>query len=90
MVKTAIESLREVDIILFMVEPHEVGGGDRFIIKLLKKVQSSVFLLINKIDTIKKSDLLPLIDNLKDIYPFREIIPVSALTKDGTELLLKG
>jgi len=89
MVKTAIESLREVDIILFMVEPHEVGGGDRFIIKLLKRVQSPVFLLINKIDTIKKSDLLPLIDNLKDIYPFREIIPVSALTKDGTELLLK-
>ena len=89
MVKTAIESLRKVDIILFMVEPHEVGGGDRFIIKLLKRVQSPVFLLINKIDTIKKSDLLPLIDNLKDIYPFREIIPVSALTKDGTELLLK-
>jgi GTP-binding protein Era len=89
MVKTAIESLREVDIILFMIEPHEVGGGDRFIIELLKRVQSPVFLLLNKIDTINKSDLLPLIENLKDLYPFREIIPISALTKDGTELLLK-
>jgi GTP-binding protein Era len=89
MVKTSIESLREVDIILFMVEPQEIGRGDKFVIELLKKVQSPVFLLINKIDTIKKSDLLPLIDTLRDIYPFKEIIPVSALTKDGTELLLK-
>jgi GTP-binding protein Era len=89
MVKTAIESLREMDIILFMVEPHEVGGGDRFIIGLLKRVQSPVFLLINKIDTIKKSDILPLIDNLKEFYPFKEIIPISALTNDGNELLLK-
>jgi GTP-binding protein Era len=72
-----------------MVEPQEIGRGDKFVIELLKKVQSPVFLLINKIDTIKKSDLLPLIDTLRDIYPFKEIIPVSALTKDGTELLLK-
>jgi GTP-binding protein Era len=89
MVKTAFESLREVDIILFMVEPYEIGGGDRFIIELLKRVQSPVFLLINKIDTIKKSDILPLIDNLKEVYPFKEIIPISALTNDGNELLLK-
>jgi GTP-binding protein Era len=89
MVKTAFESLREVDIILFMVEPYEIGGGDRFIIELLKRVQSPVFLLINKIDTIKKSDILPLIDNLKEAYPFKEIIPISALTNDGSELLLK-
>ncbi len=89
MVKTAIESLREVDIILFMVEPHEIGGGDRFIIELLKRVQSPVFLLINKIDIIKKSDILLIIDNLKELYHFKEIIPISALTNDGTELLLK-
>ena len=89
MVKTSIESLREVDIILFMVEPQEIGRGDKFVIELLKKVQSPVFLLINKIDTVKKSDLLPLIDTLREVYPFKEIIPVSALTKDGTELLLK-
>jgi len=78
MVKTSIESLREVDIILFMVEPQEIGRGDKFVIELLKKVQSPVFLLINKIDTVKKSDLLPLIDTLREVYPFKEIIPVSA------------
>lgn len=89
MVKTAIESLREVDIILFMVEPREIGRGDMFIIELLRRVQSPVFLLINKIDTVKKSDLLPLIENFKELYPFKEIIPISALTNDGTELLLK-
>lgn len=89
MVKTAIESLREVDIILFMVEPNGIGGGDRFIIELLKRVQSPVFLLINKIDIIKKSDILLIIDNLKELYHFKEIIPISALTNDGTELLLK-
>lgn len=88
MVKTAIESLREVDIILFMVEPREIGRGDMFIIELLRRVQSPVFLLINKIDTVKKSDLLPLIENFKELYPFKEIIPISALTNDGTELLL--
>jgi len=89
MVRTAMESLREVDIILFMVEPHEIGGGDRFIIEQLRRVKYPVFLLINKIDTIKKSDLLPLMDNFKEFYLFKEIIPISALTKDGTELLLK-
>lgn len=88
MVKTALEALREVDIILFMLEPHDPGRGDRFIIDLLKRVQSPVFLLINKIDIIKKSDLLPLIDRFKEIYPFKEIIPVSALKKDGIELLI--
>jgi GTP-binding protein Era len=54
----------------------------------LKRVQSPVFLLINKIDIIKKSDLLPLIDRFKEIYSFKEIIPVSALKKDGIELLI--
>ncbi|MFH0933343.1 MAG: GTPase Era [Nitrospirota bacterium] len=89
MVKTTLKALREVDIILFMVEPHDPGRGDRFIIELLKRVQSPVFLLINKIDIVKKSDLLPLIDCLKEFYPFKEIIPISALTGDGIELLMK-
>lgn len=88
MVKTAVGALREVDIILFMVEPYNLGSGDRFIIELLKGVKSPVFLLVNKIDIIKKSDLLPIIDNFKELYPFKEIIPISALTQDGIELLM--
>jgi len=89
MVKTALEAFKEVDIILFMVEPHDPGKGDKFIIKLLEEAQTPVFLLINKIDTIKKLDLLPLIDRLKEFYPFKEIIPISALKQDGIEILLK-
>ncbi|MEW6214702.1 MAG: GTPase Era [Nitrospirota bacterium] len=89
MVKTAMEALKEVDIILFMVEPREPESGDRVIIESLKKVRSPVFLLINKIDTIKKPDLLPLIDRLKEFYPFKEIIPISAVKQDGINLLIK-
>lgn len=89
MVRTALGAFKEVDIILFMVEPHDTEKGDKFIIKLLEEAQTPVFLLINKIDTVKKLDLLPLIDRLKEFYPFKEIIPISALKQDGIEILLK-
>jgi len=89
MVKTALGAFKEVDIILFMVEPHDTEKVDKFIIKLLEEAQTPVFLLINKIDTVKKLELLPLIDRLKEFYPFKEIIPISALKQDGIEILLK-
>jgi GTP-binding protein Era len=89
MVRTAREALNEVDVILFMVEPYEPGKGDRAIIDLLKRVQSPVFLLINKIDIVKKSDILLIIDHFKGLYPFKEIIPVSAIKQDGISLLIK-
>lgn len=88
MVKTVLGALREVDIVLLMVEPRDTEWRDTFTIEILQKVQSPVFLLINKVDTIKKSALLPLIDHFKDLYPFKEIIPISALLKDGIELLM--
>jgi GTP-binding protein Era len=89
MVRTAMEALNEVDVILFMVEPHEAGRGDKAIIDLLKRVQSSIILLINKIDIVKKSDLLPLINHFKELYTFKEIIPVSAIKQDGISLLIE-
>ena len=89
MVKTALEALNEVDIILFMVEPHSPEKEDLSVIEMLKKVRSPVFLLINKIDTIKKIDLLPLIDHFKNLYSFQEIIPLSALKQDGMSMLMK-
>jgi GTP-binding protein Era len=89
MVKTTMEALQEVDIILFMVEPHKPSGSDKVSMELLKKVQSPVFLLINKIDIIKKTELLPIIDNYKEMYQFHEIIPLSALKQDGIHLLIK-
>ncbi|NWF51943.1 MAG: GTPase Era [Nitrospirae bacterium] len=89
MVKTALDAFKEVDIILFMAEPREPEKGDQFIIRLLKEIHSPVFLLINKIDTVKKSQLLPLIERLKNLYPFKEIIPISALKQDGIDIIIE-
>lgn len=89
MVKTAIESLKEVDLILFMVEPQEPKMEEIEIVDLLKKINIPVFLLINKIDTIKKPNLLILIEHFSKLYPFKEIIPISAVKYDGIDLLLQ-
>ena len=89
MVRIALDAFSEVDIILFMVEPQGPESGDIAIIHQLKKTRSPVFLLINKIDTVKKHELLILIDRYKNLYPFQEIIPVSALKQDGIAVLLK-
>ena len=89
MVKTTMDALNEVDLILLMVEPHEPEKGSTTVINLLKKMRSPVFLLINKIDTVKKQDILPVIDYFKGVYSFKEIIPISAIKQDGVGLLLK-
>jgi GTP-binding protein Era len=89
MVRTALDALNDIDVVLFMVEPHEFTKTGAESIGILKTVRSAVFLLINKIDTVKKQELLPIIDNFKGLYPFKEIIPISAIKKDGISLLLK-
>lgn len=84
MVKTALHTLDEVDIVLFMTEAGEsAGGGDRYIIERLQGVRKPVFLLINKIDLVQKSSLLPLIAEYSRLYDFAEIFPVSALHGDN-------
>lgn len=90
MVREARESVREVDVIIFMVEPEEPGSGDKFIIDILKDIKKPVFLLINKIDTVSKPYLLPVIDAYSRLYPFKEIIPISALIGDGVDILIKS
>ena len=89
MVKTAVGALHEVDVILFMVEPHEPDKKTMSIIDLLRTVKSPVILLINKIDTIKKQELLPIIDRFSELYSFKEIIPISAIKQDGINMLVK-
>ncbi len=89
MVKQAKESVKEVDVILFMVEPEEPGSGDKFIIDILKDMGKPVFLLINKVDTVKKPLVLPVIEAYSKLYPFKEIIPISALAGDGIDALIK-
>lgn len=83
MVRTALQTSQEVDVILMLVEAGEQpGGGDRFIIETLSEVKTPVILLINKVDLIKKEALLPLMEEYSALYAFAEIIPVSALKND--------
>jgi len=83
MVKTALQTYKEVDVILMLVEATEQpGGGDRFIIDTLSAVKTPIYLLLNKVDLIKKEALLPLIQGYSSMYKFAEIIPVSALKND--------
>ncbi|MCL4537341.1 MAG: GTPase Era [Nitrospirae bacterium] len=89
MVREARESVKEVDVILFMVEPEEPGSGDKFIIDILKDMGKPVFLLINKVDTVKKPLVLPVIEAYSKLYPFKEIMPISALAGDGIDILIK-
>ncbi|MFA6055441.1 MAG: GTPase Era [Thermodesulfovibrionales bacterium] len=88
MVKIAMESLDEVDLVLFMTEPREPGKTEKVIMDLAKNIRTPVFLLINKIDSVKKEDLLPVIEKYREFHPFTEIIPISALTMNGIDLLL--
>lgn len=83
MVNTALGTYNEVDVILLLVEATQPpGSGDQFIIETLSKVKTPVFLLINKIDAVKKDTLLPLIRDYSGVYDFAEVIPVSALKGD--------
>lgn len=87
-VKEAVSALEDVDVILFMAEPENPGPGDKHIIDMLRNADKSVFLLINKIDTVKKPHLLSVIDAFSKLYVFKEIIPISAKTGDGVDILI--
>lgn len=90
MVSVAERTLKEVDIILWLVEPSTfIGAGERHIAEQLKKAKTPVILVINKIDTVNKSEILIFIDAYKDILDFAEIIPVSALKGENTGELMK-
>jgi GTP-binding protein Era len=89
MVEQALAACADVDVILFLVEANDPpGGGDEFIIELFSRSQIPVVLVINKMDLVPKERLLPLMAAYAARFPFREIIPVSALAKDGLEDLV--
>ena len=90
MVRVASRSRREVDVILYLVEPSTyIGAGERQIMEELQKIDTPVILVINKIDTVKKEELLVLIDLYRKQMDFAEIVPVSALKDDNTKELIK-
>lgn len=89
MMKVAQNTLKEVDLILFMVNAVEgLGRGDEFIIERLKGTNTPVFLVINKIDEIHPDQLLPLIETYQNLHPFEQIVPISALQGNNVETLL--
>ncbi|MDH4231104.1 MAG: GTPase Era, partial [Nitrospirota bacterium] len=87
MVKTAREVLREMDLVVFVTEPYAVDK-DRDIAESFKSIDKPVMLLLNKIDKIKKPEILSHIDAYRNMFHFKEIIPVSAIKNDGVDLFL--
>lgn len=90
MVNVAEHTLKEVDLVLWLVEPTTfIGAGERHIAEQLNKVKTPIILVINKVDTLKnKEEILTFINTYKNICPFAEIVPVSALKKQNTDRLL--
>ena len=90
MVNVAERTLNEVDVVLWLVEPTAfIGAGEKHIAEQLGKVKTPVVLVINKVDMVKKEEILGFIDAYRKIYDFAEIVPVSARNGDNTEELIK-
>lgn len=89
MVNVAEKSLNEVDAVLWLVEPSNfIGAGEQHIIEKLKRVTTPVILVINKVDTVEKEKVLEYIDTYRKVYDFAEIVPLSALRGQNTDILV--
>ena len=87
--KEAYYSLEDADVVLFMVDALEkIGKGDKFILEKLKDANAVVFLILNKVDKIKKELLFPMIEEYSKLFDFKEIIPISALKNDNINDLI--
>jgi GTP-binding protein Era len=85
------QALSDRDLAILIIDASEkYGKGDEFVINLLNEYSPRTILVLNKIDKVRKIDLLPLIERYSKLYNFEEIIPISALRKDGLEALLKA
>ena len=91
MVETSFTSLKDADVILFLIEADskEIGRGDSRILEKIKEANKKTILIINKIDLVKKEDLLKLIELYSKEYQFEAIIPISAKEDDGIDTLLE-
>ncbi|MCR5666166.1 MAG: GTPase Era [Eubacterium sp.] len=90
MVNVAEHSLNDVDVVLWLVEPTTyIGAGERHIIEVLKKVTTPVILVVNKLDTVSKEELIEAIDTYRKEYEFAEVVPVSALHGKNTDVLME-
>ena len=89
MMDVSVGTLADADVVLWLVEPSSyIGEGDREIAEALRKVTTPVILVINKTDTIRKDQVLGIMDSWKDLYPFAEIVPVSGLMEKNLDDLM--
>ena len=90
MVNVAERTLNEVDVVLWLVEPSAfIGAGEKHIVTQLERVKTPVVLVINKVDMVKKEEVLSFIDAYRKLYEFAAIVPVSARSGENTEELVK-
>ena len=88
--KEAQSLTKDVDIILLLVDAKDgIGAGDKKIIASLNETDSKVILVLNKMDKMNENEILKAINDYKDLYPFTEIVPISAITKENIDTLLK-
>jgi GTP-binding protein Era len=91
MVNLAKNTLDEVDIVLFMVDAtdEKPGAGDNYIVEQLKNLKTPVIQILNKVDLIKKESILERIKNFSQLMDFMAVIPISALSDEGTAIVMK-
>lgn len=90
MVDVAVKNLRDCDVVVWLVEPTTyIGAGEQEIVRLLKEVKMPVILVINKVDTVKKEEVLTFIDAYRKVFDFNEIVPLSALKGENTDTLVE-
>ncbi len=95
MVRIAMDSLKDVDAILYMIDvslplPEKVEKGkQQELLEQMEGVSAPVLLILNKVDLLEKERLLPVIEQYADLYPFHGVLPLSALTGEGTDIVIK-
>ena len=88
MMNFVYSSLETSDVVCLLVDATEkFGHGDEYVLEILRRVKTPVFLLINKVDIVRKDTVLPIIGRYNELFPFREIIPISALKGVNLDLL---
>jgi GTP-binding protein Era len=90
MMNFVYSALETSDVVCLLIDATEkFGHGDEYVLEALRKVKTPVFLLINKVDIVRKDKILPIIEHYKGLFPFREIIPISALKGINLDVLEK-
>ena len=87
--QTVNESIKDVDLLIFIVEAEDtqIGKGDMYILQKVIESKIPCILVINKIDKIKRDNLLPIIKQYMDLHNFKAVVPISALNNDGVNIL---